>query len=388
MAAGKDSLSSARKPRLGVALDGDPFDPTAWSGIVANLIGGLRGQGATIAPVRAEFPPLTRINAAMGRGFADQAGSKIDSAVATAAASFALRRHRPLDGVVQIGSGYLLPPGTRLVTWEDMTVVQATSMPDETYAGLSATAVARWKARQQKIYERARACCVASHWARDSVTGDYGISSERVHVVGFGRNAQPTEVERDWSVPRFLFVGREWERKNGPAVLRAFARLREEVPEARLDLVGGHPPIDVGGVTGHGFLRFGVPDDRERYARLLREATCFVMPSLYEPLGVAYLDAGATGLPSVGTTVGGAAEAIGGGGLLVDPGDEQALREALRRMCDPELARRLGREARRNSDRFTWDLVAQRVLRALAPEGLDLASLAPFLSPLTPETVR
>jgi glycosyltransferase involved in cell wall biosynthesis len=43
---------------------------------------------------------------------------------------------------------------------------------------------------------------------------------------------------RDWSTPRFLFVGNDFERKNGVAVVSAFKRLRDQVSEARLDVVG------------------------------------------------------------------------------------------------------------------------------------------------------
>ena len=38
-------------------------------------------------------------------------------------------------------------------------------------------------------------------------------------VVGFGRNCEPRPVPRDWREPRFLFVGVDWQRKNGEAVV-------------------------------------------------------------------------------------------------------------------------------------------------------------------------
>lgn len=371
--------TSGAQVRIGVAWQGDPANPAAWSGTLRNLIGGLEDCGVTVRTIRAEIPILARVNGYLRRGFSDVAGSRLDAALNSLAARRSLSRERPLDGVVHVGSGYLLPVAMPVVTWEDMTVAQAVRMPDSEYAHLSASAVRRWRERQRRIYERARACCVGSHWARDSVVHDYGIAAERVHVVGFGHNAEPVDAERDWSSPRFLFVGRRWERKNGPAVLRAFARLREEVRHARLDLVGGHPPVEMEGAVGHGTLRFDVTADRERYATLMREATCLVMPSLYEPFGIAHLDAGAAGVASIGSTVGGAAEAIGEGGLLVDPRDDDQLLAAMRRMCDPGAAREMGAAARRNSARFTWPLVAQRVLRALEPPGVELATLAPFV---------
>jgi glycosyltransferase involved in cell wall biosynthesis len=373
------ALITGAQLRIGVAWQGDPTDPAAWSGTLRNLIAGLEGCGLTVRTLRAEIPVVARVNRHLRRSFSEVAGSRLDGPLNSVAARRAISRAGQLEGVVQVGSGYLLPRGVRTVTWEDMTVAQAVGMPDGDYTELRASVARRWKERQQRIYERAYACCVTSHWARDSIVQDYGIPPETVHVVGFGHNARAVDVQRDWTSPRFLFVGRQWERKNGPRVLRAFARLREEVPAAQLDLVGGHPPIEEGGVVGHGTLRFGIPADRERYATLVREATCLVMPSLYEPFGVAHLDAGATGMPSIGSTVGGAVEAIGEGGMLVDPGNDEALLAAMRRMCDPEAARAMGAAAQRVSARFTWPLVAQRVVRALEPPGVDLATLAPFV---------
>ena len=100
---------------------------------------------------------------------------------------------------------------------------------------------------------------------------DYGIAAEKVHVVGIGCNHVAPAIEREWGTPRFLFVGLDWERKNGPGLLRAFARLREELPAARLDLVGGHPPLDQPGVTGHGVLRLDVPEQHDRLERLFAD---------------------------------------------------------------------------------------------------------------------
>ena len=75
---------------------------------------------------------------------------------------------------------------------------------------------------------------------------------------------------------------------------------------------------------------------------LFSAATCFVMPSRFEPFGIAYVEAGMAGLASIGTTVGGAATAVGEGGILVNPDDPPALTEAMRILAQPAEAARLG----------------------------------------------
>jgi glycosyltransferase involved in cell wall biosynthesis len=120
------------------------------------------------------------------------------------------------------------------------------------------------------------------------------------------------------------------------------------------------------GVTAHGPLAFSDPRQRAHAEALFESATCFVMPSQCENFGIVYVEAAAAGVPSIGTTVGGAADAIGEeGGLLVDPADEEALVEAMAAMCDPERARNMGAAARDRSHLFTWKAVAGRIADAL-----------------------
>ena len=134
-------------------------------------------------------------------------------------------------------------------------------------------------------------------------------------------------------------------------------------------------------MTGHGRLSLGSAGGQREYAELLRRATCFLMPSSHEPFGIAYLDAGSGGLPSIGTTVGGSPEAVGDGGIAVDPGDPDALPAAMLRLADPETARRLGQRAFEHAAGFTWQATAERLLRALRPPGIELDRLPPFLDP-------
>ena len=169
------------------------------------------------------------------------------------------------------------------------------------------------------------------------------------------------------------------ERKNGDGVVRAFGRLRQERPAARLDVVGGHPPLVAPGITGHGVLRLDVPEQHDRLERLFTQATCFVLPSHAEASAIAYVEAAAAELPSIGTNQGGCEFLIGNGGLIVDPQDDDALLDAMRHLSDPGTAARMGQAAKLRSELFTWAAVGRRVLRALgdAPaEALEAAVVA------------
>jgi glycogen synthase len=368
--------------RIGVVFPGNPSQKATWSGIPAGLMGGLGAAGVEPVPIGVE-PPMALLAAGTNAVAAAyvRPGRDLKTAVknarqaARASASLAtlrswavpgaLRRAGRLDGVIQIGTGYTLHCEAPVVTYEDMTIPQTRTHP---YAGwdlLTPRSFDSRMARQRQAYEQAAGCCLTSPWAAESVLGDYGIAAEKVHVVGIGCNHVAPAIEREWGEPRFLFVGLDWERKNGPGLLRAFARLREELPTAQLDLVGGHPPIAEQGVTGHGILRLDLPQQHDRLERLFAEATCFVMPSHSEASAIAYVEAATAGLPSIGPSAGGSDYLIGEGGLVVDPGDDGALLKAMRRLADPETAARMGAVAKQRSRLFSWDAVSARILSTL-----------------------
>jgi glycosyltransferase involved in cell wall biosynthesis len=391
---------SLQSLRIGLADSRDPRDPQAGSGASGSLLAAMGDLLGEAVPISGQPPPrvarlahlagmAARVRPRDLRSLGSGAG-RLHAAArlgvpATAASNWIVRRRMPpagsLDGVVLRGSEMRLPGGYRFVTLEDSTVLQAHSAyPWPHLDGLSEADLRRFAERQRRIYESATACCCATHWVAQSIVASYGIPADRVFTVGLGMNHRPgAPPARDWSSPRYLFVGVEWERKNGPAVLRAFARLRERHPDAQLDVVGGHPRIDQPGVLAHGPLSLVAPADRERMTALYRRATAFVMPSLHEPAGIVYAEAGGAGLASIGTTDGGASTMVGPGGILVDPRDEDQLVAAMDRLADPGTAQQLGALAREHSALLTWRKVAERLVRALAIPDVDSSGLAGFL---------
>lgn len=386
--------------RIAVVFPGDARARGTWSGTPAGLASGFEDLGFDV--VRVDARPSRVLNAATfnasavartrpGRDLREalrrgRAVARLAPEIAelrTRALARSLRALGHFDAVVQIGTGYEIPDGVPVATFEDLTIPQALELDYPGWDGLSPAAVRRRIDLQGRAYQRATACCASTRWAVDSIIDDYGIDGAKAHDVGIGRNSDPTAPgDRDWSVPRFLFVGADWEGKNGPGLLRAFARLREEQPDARLDVVGAHPPIDAPGVHGHGVLRMGDAEEKARLERLFEAATCFVVPSHRDAAGIVYLEAAAAGLPVIGSAAGGARDLIGDGGCVVDPADDEALLAAMREFSVPAVAQARGNAGLARAPLYTWRAVAGRMARVLELPGVPADAFAEALTPV------
>jgi glycosyltransferase involved in cell wall biosynthesis len=99
---------------------------------------------------------------------------------------------------------------------------------------------------------------------------------------------------------------------------------------------------------------------------LYRSSKVVVNPSLSESFGISIVEGMASGLPVIGTKVGGMLETIldGQTGLLVEPERSDLLAKAiLRLLCDPETAARMGIKGRaRAVQQFSWQARAERLL--------------------------
>jgi len=120
--------------------------------------------------------------------------------------------------------------------------------------------------------------------------------------------------------------------------------------------------------------------EKREVIQLLSHATCFVCPSIYEPLGIVNLEAMACGAAVVATATGGIPEVVVDGetGLLVpfepgdpmtrEPDDPDAFAAAIAErvnslVADPELARRMGEAGRRRAvEQFSWRTIAEQTL--------------------------
>lgn len=154
---------------------------------------------------------------------------------------------------------------------------------------------------------------------------------------------------------RILCVGRLVPRKGQTVLIEAVGRLAAADIPVSLTLVGSGPALgdlqalaERRGVADR--VSFAGPRSQDELPGLLREHDAFALPSFAEGLPVVLMEAMASGLPVVATSIAGVPELVGDGvsGLLVPPGRADALSEALRRLAqDSELRARLAEAGRR-----------------------------------------
>lgn len=143
-------------------------------------------------------------------------------------------------------------------------------------------------------------------------------------------------ASRPLTQPILLMVGSNLQRKGIRSLIRAAADIIPVYPDLQIKVAGNDPAIP-------GFQRLssqlGIADhivflgqqSREQLIKLYSEATVFILPALTEALGIVFLEAMASGVPVIGTRVGGIPEIIqdGANGLLVPPDDPVALSRAI-----------------------------------------------------------
>ncbi len=144
------------------------------------------------------------------------------------------------------------------------------------------------------------------------------------------------------SAPEFVFFGRLDREKGVSLLMRAFARLRTDVPAARLRIIGRGPERgaleklaeDLQLHDAVRFLGWLPPGEIEQQ---LRDAWAAVVPSVWaEPLGLVAPEALVRGVPVIASASGGLGEVVehGVSGLLFPNNDEDALAGALRAVAD------------------------------------------------------
>ncbi len=242
----------------------------------------------------------------------------------------------------------------------------------------------RHAARARAAYPRfGRILCVSDYTRRriEELLPLANLEVIRNAVDAESYAPRPRLEGRPWSGARYtLGMGALKERKGHHLAIGGFLRVAAEFPDTGHFVVGAFQEGDPyfrrirGEVEERGLgsrvTFLGNVTEEEKIDLLLGARALVHTPVLasdggFEGFGIVYLEAAASGVPSIGTTASGAEDAVADGvsGFLVPPTAE-AVADALRRVLGAGDAERegLARSCREHASQQSWDRNAARVL--------------------------
>ena len=235
----------------------------------------------------------------------------------------------------------------------------------------------RWSTKHNA--NRAKLIIADSEASKADLRCYYGVDPARIEVVypGVDPTLRPiadqqklTAVTRKYGVipPFMLYIGTIQPRKNLVRLIDCF--LDSDV-DYRLVIAGKAGWLSesiishIDNLEGDERARICLPGyiAEEDKAALLSAAEAVVFPSLYEGFGFPLVEANACGTPVLSSDSSSLPEIAGDAALLVDPRDEQALQEGIRRIAvDTALRNRLVQAGIENGKRFSWETAAEKTL--------------------------
>ena len=230
----------------------------------------------------------------------------------------------------------------------------------------SSSYIEKWIELEKQLYENASLIFTTSENTRLSIIKDYQIKPDKVIPIKYGVSInykeESSEKHKDKSI---LFIGKNFKRKGGYTLLKAFTKVHREIPEAQLILISVDKYTIDNTSLGPGVKIYRYIKDRKQFNDMYERASVFVMPSYSEPFGLVFLEAMCHKLPCIGSNIDAMPEIIEDGitGFLVNPGDAEDLaNKIILLLKNPELSSRMGVMGYERAKKFfTWEEFGNKI---------------------------
>jgi phosphatidylinositol alpha-mannosyltransferase len=230
---------------------------------------------------------------------------------------------------------------------------------------MSQPVIKRW---HQRLHGSIAVSRAAMNYVQGTFPGEYEIIPNGIDVDHFSQNVAPWPQYRDGKTT-IIFVGRLEKRKGLRYLLEAYGRLKWDMPDLRLLVVGpGNPDKDSYHVLGSRNLQDVEFLGRVPYEDLPRyyaSADIFCSPATGgESFGIVLLEAMAAGKPVVASDIEGYRGVMQHcrEGLLFQNKNVESLADALETLIrNPETRREMGQRGRTTAEEHRWQVVAGQV---------------------------
>lgn len=377
---------------VGGSIGSDPFHHRTWSGSSLKLFTALQRNGSLARAFGSDLPRFTKY-AVMAKNFHPDRAiwrkhfymDPTYRALLTRALAQQIHPEDLENNFLQIGAMFNIPQvlkgRTKCFSFHDGTVAEflrsAFASPR-----LSKKRTHQALAYERELYHSVDGILAMSEYHRQSFINDFDVPPNKVTNVGCAPNMDSVpdcDPKKDYDTRELVFIGIDFDRKGGPNLLRAFARVNETYPDAKLHIIGPRQlNIPAGlerGVVHHGFLSRRIEAERAELERIMRRSVIFVLPSLYEGVGISTLEAMLYQMPCIVTDGWGFRDSVHPGktGDLVPCGDVGELADKLiHYLGRPDDLKRMGKEGRSMVlAEFTWEKVADRIVAATTHEAMS-----------------
>ncbi len=229
---------------------------------------------------------------------------------------------------------------------------------------------------EKKILKSYKGIFVFSEWVKASLLNDYGLSPDKITVVGYGANLPHIDDfdKRSFEKPILLSVTTDFYRKGGEITTQVYRMLKTQFPELRLVLAGKVPSEFLGkekeGIEVVGFLRKDNLNDFQKLISLYKTAAVFILPSYYDTMPNVILESMYFKTPVVASNVCGIPEMVkdGEAGFVVKTFNPEDYAERIASLLrNDQLRWNFGENARKEVlEKFTWDVVTSKMIDSIS----------------------
>jgi mannosylfructose-phosphate synthase len=242
-------------------------------------------------------------------------------------------------------------------------------------------------AEELRIFNNVKGQTMTSSVQLEKLNALYNFTAENIEIIPPGvdiyryRMLRASENMIQTNLPEkyILNLSRIDSNKGHDLLLRAYARIVNDIPDVHLVIGGGSPNPKARELEIFDTMKKIIKDNRieekvhivgyisdEMMLPFYQNAMLFVLPSIFEPFGMTTQEAMACGCPVIASKFGGIKNAISHGknGLLIDPQNETEFADAMKMLIQDEILRkRIGKSGSvliRNE--YSWEAIADKFL--------------------------
>lgn len=222
------------------------------------------------------------------------------------------------------------------------------------------------------FYRSCKGIFTMGQWVADDLIENTGLPAKKVHCVGGGVNVNQNLVDAGKKEgKRFLFIGKDFDRKNGPLVVKAFTKLNAKYSNKYELYIAGPKewPLPQEIPDGVHFLGLKTADELVDYYNL---CDVFVMPSVFEAYGLVFAEALVFGLPIIARDAFAMKDFIKSGDngyLLKSDSAEDLARLMHSAIEDVKMRNRVYARRKEYAKFYSWDAVASRIVNVMNRDG-------------------